>query len=578
MSFYFIGSNPELDVLQGLEGKKVIGLDLETAGSNPLIPQQSRIRLIQLASELDCFVIDLDRVSAMEKIRPILESPQVVKVIHNANFEAKHLLYHYHLEIKNIFCTLLASKLIAKGRPARHSLAEVTRRFLGTSLDKKLQKSDWSGPLSEAQVQYAATDAEILIPLHREMAPRLETEKLNKVSQLEFRTVLPVAAMELKGVFVDRQQLDSLEKTLTGECEALEGRVLEELHSGNDLPGMNTLNLNAPEQVKLALQDRGIKVLDTSDTNLRPLIEQYPFIADLLAYRHKTKIINTSLRALKEHILPETGRVHPHYHQIASASGRFACSEPNIQQVPREKEVRSCIKPEPGYLYIIADYSQVELRVAAGLSKDAIMLDAYAKGGDLHALTAALTMDKPLEKVTREERQAAKAINFGLIYAMGPRGLQQSARSSYGVEMTPVAATLFRDRFFDHYQGIRRWQRQMEQQARRRLYVRTAAGRIRSYRGEDMRVTELLNIPVQGTAAEGLKSALCIFWDRIKARELDARVVAIIHDEIIVEARKEEAEMAKTILVESMIDGIRWLVPEVPFEAEAVIGESWAAK
>ena len=578
MGFFFIKADDELGELAALEGAPVIGLDLETAGSNPFSPHQSRIRLMQLASQQDTFVIDLDRVDPRERVAPLLTANDSVKVIHHAKFDVKHLLHHFQIEVGNLFCSMLASKLLAMGKRARHGLSEVVLRYLGRKIDKELQRSDFSGSLSEAQIQYAATDAEVLVPLYTAMSEQIKNHKLQRVSQLEFRTVVPVAAMELRGIYLDVAALEVITDRLQAQSRQLENEVLAELRCADDLPGMSTLNLNAPDQVKQALADKGIHVTDTTDARLRPLAETHPFIENLLQYRHVAKIIGATLRPFKSSVLPETGRIHATYHQIASASGRFACADPNIQQVPREREVRACFKPEPGYRYVIADYSQVELRVAAGLSQDPIMIEAYRDGGDLHRLTAALTMGKPIEEVSGEERQAAKAINFGLIYAMGARGLQQSAQASYGVHMNMAQAVKFRNRYFENYRGIQRWQQEMERVGKMRGYVRTAAGRIRSYVNEDIRVTELYNTPVQGTAAEGLKSAMCIFWDRVKKDGLDAAVVAIIHDEIIVEVRADQAEQAKVALEESMVSGISWLVPDVIFAADGVIADSWADK
>ncbi|MDJ0840019.1 MAG: DNA polymerase [Acidobacteriota bacterium] len=575
MPVHYIKSETDLSLLDTLDRASVIGVDTETTG---LVPQQSKIRLIQLCTGEDTFVVDLFRVDAVERLRPVLESPQIVKVLHNAKFDVKQLLYHYNLEMKNIFCTMLASKLLAMGLEARHSLAEVAWKWLGESVDKALQTSDWADQLTVDQVQYAATDARLVYRLHGPMDAELRKHKLVKVSRLEFRTVVPVAAMELRGFFVDPELLAVVTRQMEKQAEELEAAVLDELGGANDLPGMNTLNINAPEQVKAALLDRGIDVPDTNDNTLRPLAAKHSFIDNLLKYRHISRMLGSTLHPFRDFILPETRRIHARYHQIASPSGRFACSDPNIQQVPREKQVRTCFKPQTGNLFVIADYSQVELRVAAGLAQDQLMLETYRKGGDLHRLTAALTKGKHIDYVTASERQAAKAINFGLIYAMGPRGLQASARHSYGVEMTLEQAGSFRDRFFQNYKGIRNWQRELERSGRKRGYVRTAAGRIRSYKGREIRVTEMFNVPVQGTAAEGLKSALCIFWDKVKEMEIDAGVVAIIHDEIIVEVRHDQAERAKEILEQSMIQGISWLVPNVPFEAEAHISLSWAEK
>jgi DNA polymerase I-like protein with 3'-5' exonuclease and polymerase domains len=430
------------------------------------------------------------------------------------------------------------------------------------------------------------------------MAEKLKTLKLGRVSQLEFRTILPVALMEWKGLRVDASRWEALRPALQAEAQQLSERLLARLRRRGDLPGMNTLNLQSPEQVLEALQDLGLALTGTSEAQLRACAAGLPtgepggepgaeptaepsgrqIVEDLLAYRHLAKLLGSTMQQVVQAILPETGRVHSSYHQIASASGRFACSEPNIQQVPREKKIRACFRPAEGYAFLIADYSQVELRVAAGLSGDATMLEAYRHGQDLHRLTAAITTNVAPEEVSKEARQAAKAINFGLIYAMGPQGLMQSARSSYGVEMTLEQATLFRNRFFQNYTGIRRWQEELERTGRKNRYIRTAAGRIRSYEGEEIRVTELFNVPVQGTAAEGLKSALCLFLDRVRTARLDAHVVAIIHDEIVVEVRQDQAEEALEILRTSMVEGIQWLVPGVPFAVDGLRCESWGDK
>lgn len=579
MAFFYIWDEAQAGELAALEEASILGVDTETAGKNTLVTQQCRVRLLQVASHRDTFVIDMDKVDPWPWLKPMFLSEHVVKVFHNAKFDIKMLMYHYDLAPKNVFCTYLAAKLLAMGgRRHRFNLAELVRRYLDREMDKTEQTSDFGGRLSENQIRYAGEDAEVLPLLHDAMAAQLSRNKLNKVSKLEFRTVVSVAGMELRGLHIDRERLLGVLDDLKVRASKLEDAVLDELRSPDALPGMNTLNIQAPEQVKEALADRGIVVEDTRDHRLRPLIGEYPFLAQLLEHRHLQKIMNSAIRPLVDGILPETGRVHANYQQIASASGRFACSDPNVQQVPREKEVRSCVLPEPGYLYVIADYSQVELRVAAGLSGDPIMIDAYSRGQDLHRLTAALTMDKPIDEVTSEERQAAKAINFGLIYAMGARGLQASAKSSYGVDLSLEEATAFRDRYFDNYKGIAQWQKQSDREGRNKGFVRTAGGRIRAYMDEEIRVTELLNVPVQGTAAEGLKCAMFLFWEKVIEDGLDATIVAVIHDEIIVEVKREQAEWAKQVLEMSMVRGIQWLVPGVVFEAEAHIATSWAEK
>ncbi|MCB1041853.1 MAG: bifunctional 3'-5' exonuclease/DNA polymerase [Acidobacteria bacterium] len=580
MSLSVLTRPEHLEALAGLVGEPAIALDIETAGADGLNPYQSRIRLIQLATPSDVFVVDCDAVDPFPFLKPILTDPTVTKVIHNAKFDLKHIYHHTHIEVKPVFCTYLASQLLAMGdREKRHSLEAVALRYLDLVLDKHLQTSDWSGLLHDDQIEYAARDVSSLMQLYPILDSELRQNKLRRVSQLEFRTVMPVAAMELKGMRLDMDRWQTLETKLTHSADELESQIYRYLRRSDDLPGINTLNLNAPDQVREALLELGIDVPGTSENHLKRHLGDHPVIKMLLDYRHLTRILSSTVRHAQNAIEPATGRVHPSYHQIASASGRFACSEPNIQQVPREKEVRAAFIPDDGYAFVIADYSQVELRVAAGLAKDPIMLKAYEAGEDLHRLTAALTMDKPKQDVSKNERQAAKAINFGLIYAMGPNGLMQSAANSYGVEMTLEQATTFRDRYFNHYAGIKRWQEQLAEIGKRQRYVRTCAGRIRQYKQrDDIRVTELFNIPVQGTAAEGLKSAMCLFWDRVQEAGLDAAIIAIIHDEIIVEVVTGQAQQACDLLKQCMVEGISWLVPNVVFDVDAHIGTSWADK
>jgi DNA polymerase I-like protein with 3'-5' exonuclease and polymerase domains len=384
--------------------------------------------------------------------------------------------------------------------------------------------------------------------------------------------------MELYGIGVNREGLQQVAENLHADLGVLSAEVSARLPGEDSLFETQSVNLHSPDQVLTALKKLGLEIRDTSESSIRAYIDRYPFLQKLLEFRHTERLRTTVERQLLGHLHPKTGRIHATYHQIASSSGRYACADPNMQNVPRESFIRQHVVPKPGYAFIIADYSQVELRVAAGLSKDPIMCKAYAEGNDLHRLTAALTQEKYVEQVTPDERQAAKAINFGLIYAMGARGLQQSAKASYGVEMGLEQAETFRKRFFENYHGLATWQHNMSVEGKRLGYVRTAAGRIRSYRGEEIMVTELLNTPVQGTAAEGLKSAMCIFSDQVYDRQLDAHIVAIIHDEIIVEVVQDQAEAVKELLEDSMVKGIAWLVPNVTFVADAAIAESWAEK
>jgi len=579
MAVYHIAKQSNLADVKRLLKAETVAVAVRFSGGSEELPHRSKPMLIQLASAEDTFVLDPGKVDVAKAVAELLESPGVLKVFRRAKKPVKHFLHHYGAATQSVFCCHLACQLLGMGnRVHKREVADRVQPLRDRILEIDQMGIDPRGNLDGDDLQLASEEARLVFRLHERLAPLIAHHKLKRVSSLEFRTVLPVAAMELRGIFADRHRLDEVKTQIEADMATIQAELLGELRGPQSLPGVEVLNLNSPEQVKLALNERGIEVQDTAESRLRPFVKEYPFIGQLLEFRKLSRLHMAVTSQLADFIMPETGRIHATYHQIASPSGRFACTNPNIQQIPREASVRNCIRPEPGNSYVVADYSQVELRVAAGLSKDPLMLKAYGEGGDLHRLTAAITMGKKPDQVTKAERQAAKAINFGLIYAMGPRGLQQSAQNSYGVTMTLEEAKTFRQRYFENYRGIQQWQKGLEKFGRQNGYARTAAGRIRSYTQEKMRITELFNTPVQGTAAEGLKSALCIFWDKSRQAELEAAIVAIIHDEIIVEVRSDQADRAKQILETSMIEGIRWLVPNVPFEVDAVIATSWAEK
>ena len=268
-----------------------------------------------------------------------------------------------------------------------------------------------------------------------------------------------------------------------------------------------------------------------------------------------------------------TGRLHPQYGQIGAWSGRMSCWNPNIQQIPRDLNFRTCFVAAPGKKLIIADYSQIELRVAAQISGDKRMIDAYKKGEDLHTLTASLVSDVSVDAVTKAQRQSAKAVNFGLIFGMGAASLQQYAQQSYGVEITLEQAALFRNSFFKAYPGIAGWHKHIKDT--KPTEERSLSGRKFIF-DKDSGFSGLYNTPVQGTAADIAKVALGMLVKRVKGTSIKA--VAAVHDEILLEADAEEAQQAAVMLKEVMEEAGNSILKTVPCVAEVEIANSWAGK
>jgi DNA polymerase-1 len=261
------------------------------------------------------------------------------------------------------------------------------------------------------------------------------------------------------------------------------------------------------------------------------------------------------------------GRIHAGWQQIGAESGRMGCNTPNLQNLPRDKRYRRCFVAPPGRVLVKADYFQIELRIAAKISKDEAMLSAYHDRVDLHTLTARRVLD--LTEVTPEQRQLAKAINFGLLYGMGARGFREYAKGQYGLDLTEEEAGRYRDAFFVAYPGLRRWHRSIPNHP---ISTRTLAGRRRL---NTQVFTQKLNTPVQGTGADGLKLALALLWRR-RDEVPGALPVLVVHDEIVVECDERQSEATSRWLKGAMVDGMAPLIDPVPVEVDVTVARTWA--
>jgi DNA polymerase I-like protein with 3'-5' exonuclease and polymerase domains len=264
---------------------------------------------------------------------------------------------------------------------------------------------------------------------------------------------------------------------------------------------------------------------------------------------------------------------------LGAQTGRFSSSDPNLQNVGRG-ELRACFVPAPGCALVIADYSQIELRVVAAVAKETKMLAAYASGADLHKQTASLVLGKPLDQVTKDDRQLAKAVNFGLIYGQSSSGLVKYAEASYGVKITEREATEFRDRFFKAYPNLKAWHDRKWRRAKQAATeVRTVTGRRRLLPTEPdrewQRFTGLVNTPVQGGAADGMKLAMI---ELAKCLPEGARIVSTVHDELLIEVPRALAEQVKDMVRDCMVRAMAKLFPQVSIEADVKVASNWGEK
>ncbi|MBO0857089.1 MAG: hypothetical protein J2P21_01265 [Chloracidobacterium sp.] len=565
-----------------LSGEQLIGFDTETTGLNP---HTSKLRLIQLATPRSSYVVDCFRLS-IDQLKPILDilaAPQPVKIAHNAKFDAKFLMRHCGARLGAVFDTYLASALISAGdENDRHSLEATVNRYLNEPIDKTAQTSDWSRELSDYQLEYAARDAQILTPLHERMREKLREMDLLEVADLEFECVDSIAALELAGIYLDVERW----RGLIGRIRIDHDRIADELHRefGPATPQMSLfggvaerINLDSPAQVKEALQRIGIKVEDTREWTLQKLSHQFQILEKFLIYRGLSKSLSSYGEGMLDFINPATGRIHADFKQIGTPTGRITTSSPSLQQIPHTTEYRSCFRAPTGRKLVVADFSQIEMRILADFSRDEALLKAFDSGADLHRLTASQMFGVPIDQVTRRQRESAKGLNYGLVYGMGAEGLASRIESSV------KEAEILIERYFAAYSGVERWLNEAAEKAVRERRARAASGRLwvfhldpndRSQFGALKRVGK--NAPIQGSESDIFKRAMTLL-DRALL-ERDAQMVNSIHDEIVVECDESIAEEIKHIVIQKMIEGAKEFLTRVPVEVEAVISDAWLKK
>ncbi|MEK6283092.1 MAG: DNA polymerase [Acidobacteriota bacterium] len=577
--------------VESLTAHQAIGLDTETT---ELDPYTGRLRLIQLATPQGVNIIDFDAFSngnrghlrnttSLAPLRELLAAPRPIKIAHNAKFDAKFIKHTLGTDLGGLFDTLLASQLIGAGDiEERHGLGTVAERYLNEAVDKTERLSNWNFELSEAQLEYAARDAAILLPLRDKLRERLLAESLREVAELEFNCVPVVVDIELAGFYMHKdrwlEQLAIVEKRRAQLSEELQSVLAVESSQGTLFggPQRDDINLDSHQQLTQALERLGIPVPDsTRNWKLQPLAVEYPVIATLLEYRTVQKALTSYGQNMIDLINPTTGRLHADFRQIGAPTGRFSCTNPNIQQVPHALEYRRCFSGHPaGRKLIIADYSQIELRILAEFSGDQGFINAFNSGADLHRVTAAQVFNVAADQVSKEQRDFAKRLNFGVVYGIGAQRFSLMTGSSIG-----EAENILR-KYFATYRQLDTYLHDAANRAVRDRQARTGSGRLVRFRYDDQDRQQISmtkrngkNTPIQGTSADILKRALRLLSNEL--RGTNAQIVNIIHDEIVVEADASEAEEVAKKVERAMCAAGEEYVKTVPVKVETEIADEW---
>jgi len=579
--------------VERVQAATLVALDTETTS---LSEMQARLVGISLsvAPGVACYIPlahrgqdvgeQLPKAHVLERLTPWLESADAPKLLHHAKYDA-HVFKNEGITLAGIAeDTMLQAYVLESHRGV--GLTDLAKRFLGRDgvtyeslCGKGANQIGFDEVAIDKAAHYACEDADFTLQLHQVLRPRVAaSEGLERIYKMEIDVSEVLMKIERNGVRVDAAELGRQSHWLGQEMLKLEQRAYE-------LAGQ-PFNLNSPKQLgEILFGQMGLPVVrktasgapSTDEEVLSKLAEDYPLPKALLEYRGLSKLKSTYTDKLPRMINPDTGRVHTHYAQAAVITGRLASSDPNLQNIPVRTEagrrVREAFVPEIGSL-VSADYSQIELRIMAHVSDDANLQQAFSSGTDVHRATASEVFGVPVQEVSVDQRRAAKAINFGLIYGMGVFGLAAN------LGITRDAAQAYIDRYFTRYPGVAQYMASTRVQAREQGFVETVFGRklwlpeIRGGSGPRRQAAEraAINAPMQGTAADLIKLAMIDVQRWLETGKMKSRLIMQVHDELVLEVPDDELEHVRTRLPELMRDVAQL---RVPLLAEVGVGKNW---
>ncbi|MBI2373077.1 MAG: hypothetical protein HYV07_03660 [Deltaproteobacteria bacterium] len=573
-------------LLSELSRAPFLAVDTETTG---LTPGVDRVLLLQVGDARTQGLIDVEAVG-VEGVAELLGADRLF-VFHHAKFDLRMLKAlvgeRFDFSRLHVMDTMLAEALLRNGKRSELSngglsLAVLAERHAGMELDKSVRETFMAArtvdDLGEASLRYAQRDVEATWKIFANQLRQLHADGLVRTAAIEGAACWAFADMESAGFPIDVAAW----RRVLAEAERGRSEVRAKLDLafapvvGRDLFGVSTLKYESDDDVLDALVRLGVRVDGIRKESL--LASGHPAALALVEFREHQKIVSTYGETFLEHVDVRTGRIHSSFKAIGASSGRAASSEPNLQNIPRGSEFRACFHAPPGRKLVTADYSAAELRILAELSDDPVFIRTFNDGGDLHAIVASKIFGQKVSKTENPELRArAKAINFGLAYGMGAQGLA----AQVGISLVDAEALL--ERYFRAFPAIRSYLEDSARRALKRGYAETIAGRklwfvdmTRSNEDEGSRVRVAKNMPVQGTNADMIKLAMARICRAFATEKLDARLVNMVHDELVVEASEAQSARALEVLVREMKSAGREFVRRVPIEIDAEVSDTWS--
>jgi DNA polymerase-1 len=595
-SYICISSQDLLEkVIKNASKAKTIAIDTETTGLDYMDTDLVGISLSYKPGEAyyipinhqDDTVNQLKLNVVLDALKPVLESSKNKIIGQNIKFD-RNVLAKYGINISSIKNDTMMMSYVLDASATRHNLDALSSYYLNYKTStfedvagKGVKQITFDQVPIEEATNYAAEDADITLRLYEELNPKLESvaslKKLN--DEIEIPLIEVLSEMEQNGAILNSKILSSQSKDLENRIKKLEKKAYE--IAGEEF------NLGSTKQLREIFFDKlNYRIIkktpggqpSTDEKVLVELAEEYELPGVLLEHRTLSKLKSTYTDKLPGQISETTGKVHTSFHQAVTTTGRLSSSDPNLQNIPIRTEdgrrIRQAFEPSKGHRFISADYSQIELRIMAHISKDIGLLQAFQEGEDVHSKTASEVFDVAIEEVTADLRRNAKAINFGLIYGISAFGLGKQLGISRNLAAEYMAM------YFEKYPGVKKYMESTKDFASQNGYVETLFGRrlylrdINASNAIRRQASEraAINAPVQGTAADIMKIAMIKTHQAIKAENVKAKLILQVHDELILDTPKKEIDSVINLLTDSMMGAASL---DVPLEIDVGVGDNW---
>ena len=496
------------------------------------------------------------------------------------------LLREKEINVSNFYYDIELAAYILNPTESKYNLEKLAIDYLKLDINEYNKKEEKQINLFEAQENKTENEIEkncmyvytIYNVYEKTMEKLKETNQLDLFNNIEMPLVKVLADMQYIGIYVDKNELVEFGNTLKNEIEKLTGEIYKLAGEEFNINSTKQLGIILFEKMKLPVVKKTKSGYSTDVEVLEKLKNENEIVSKILDYRQLVKLNSTYVEGLIPYINDKDNRIHSYFHQTVTATGRISSSEPNLQNIPTRfdlgKQIRKVFKPKEGYVFVDADYSQIELRVLAHIADDEHMIEAFNNNEDIHRQTASKVFDIPMEEVTSKQRSDAKAVNFGIVYGISDFGLGEQ------LGISRKQAKLYIEQYLDKYQKIKEFMENIKESAKKEGYVETLFNRRRyipemnsnNYMVRQFGARVAMNTPIQGTAADIMKIAMIKLFNELKEKKLESNILLQIHDELLLEVKKEEKDEVEKLLKDSM-EGAMQL--KVPLKVELSEADNW---